>query len=269
MDGSTGGVVLGFALAGALLVAARRRDVGVAGVAAGAAVAVVAVRIATGIGFVPGLLAAAPLATVGLAARHRVRKPDEVALARRMVVAIAVIAVPVVIAFQYTGGAAPQWGGRYLLTTAFLLTTAGVVALANRPRAVQVAAIAAAGLVTAFGLTWLGVRSHDVARTVRALDQRPEPLIVSSVPHLAREGGAFYGDKRWLTAPGPRGRKLAGRVADQAGVTKFVLVQYADDAPVGPDELPGWRAMSVARQPFLPGVPLRVTIYWTEHTFSQ
>jgi hypothetical protein len=124
-------------------------------------------------------------------------------------------------------------------------------------------------LVTAFGGAWLVVRSHDVSRTMRALDARPEPLIISSVPHLAREGGAFYGEKRWLTAPGPRGRALAAGIAEHAGITRFVLVQYGDDAQIQAGELPGWRARSVARQAFLPGVPLRVTIYWTERMFSQ
>ena len=78
-------------------------------------------RFAKGLGFVPGLVATTPLAALGLAARLA-------PLGRRIAV-FAIAALPLVWAFQYTGGAAPQWGGRYLLVSGLLLGVVGIVSL--------------------------------------------------------------------------------------------------------------------------------------------
>jgi hypothetical protein len=173
-------------------------------------------------------------------------------------------ALPLVWAFQFPGGAAPQWGGRYILTTGFLLAVLGVVALPRLPSAIRVGFVALSVGVTAFGVAWLVERSHDTARMERALGRRPEPVLVSRIAHLAREGGAYYGtvdDRRWLTAVTSDDLQLAGRVLDQAGVDGFALVDLPENgspAPaVGDFKLTG----RAERVPWLGGVVLRVTSY--------
>ena len=232
--GSRQGVALGV-VAVALLVFAlnarvTRRDAtfGVATVAAAAALYVV--RVATsGLGFVPGMFVAWPLAA-------RVRAG--------FVSAVALAPVPIVLATQYRGGAAPQWAGRYLLVSGLLLT---VVALVTTEGWVRRAVTFVAVGVTLFGVAWLSVRSHDVERAIATVEGRPEPVIVSTVGHLAREGGATYGDRRWLTAVGNDAVGEAAAVVAAAGEERFVLVETnlthppANASSLGID---GWTRMS-------------------------
>jgi hypothetical protein len=178
---------------------------------------------------------------------------------RRLVLATALGAVPIVLATQFRGGAAPQWAGRYLLETGFLLAVVGWAALAHqRPRALRAAFAALAVAVTASGVAWLVVRSHDVAQTVATLDHRPEPVIVSGLYHLAREGGATYGDHRWLTlSPGPGGGPPdAARVLAAADVDRFASVQPQDQRPLA---VPGYTAGATSDLRLFDGVHLRVT----------
>jgi hypothetical protein len=172
---------------------------------------------------------------------------------------VAVVAIPVVLATQYRGGAAPQWAGRYLLTSGLLLTVAGLAASTARLR-IAVTVLAAA--TTAFGLAWLATRSHDVERTIAAVERRPEPVIVSTVGHLAREGGATYGDRRWLTAVGEDATREAAGVVAAAGEDELVLVQVATDDPLGPAALPGWDTTGrPTTLRLFDGVDLRLTPY--------
>ena len=76
------------------------------------------VGFAHGLGFVPGLLTASPFAAVGLA--PRVARAD-VRLPRRS----RCVALPMVWFAQYSGGAGPQWGGRYTLLSGALLAGGG------------------------------------------------------------------------------------------------------------------------------------------------
>src|SRR5690606_5824953 len=133
---------------------ARRARLARLAVAVAAAVALV--RLASGIGFWPGLLATTPLAAVGLARGWG----DP---ARRLVLGFALVPIPLVLAFQDTGGALPQWGGRYLLTTGFLLAVVGVSCLPDLEVWARRAAVGAAVVITALGLAWLNVRSYQVA----------------------------------------------------------------------------------------------------------
>ncbi len=82
-----------------------------------------------GLGFVPGMLIASPFAALGFVFGWR----KDV----RLVTIMAVASLPVVWAFQYSGGAGPQWGGRYtLLSGALLLVAATVVLEGHRARSV-------------------------------------------------------------------------------------------------------------------------------------
>src|SRR5260221_669267 len=62
--------------------------------------------------------------------------------------------LPVVWFFQYSGGARPQWGGRYVLLSGVLLAIVGVVVLARRP-AVLGALLALSVAVTGGGAAYL------------------------------------------------------------------------------------------------------------------
>ena len=231
----------------------RRR---LAVVAGAGAVLLYVLRFATGLGFVPGMLAAAPVGIVGLLALWRGARA-------RIVAVIALGSLPVVWLFQYLGGAAPQWGGRYILASGFLLTVLGVGELARRPGAaarVLVAGLAVA--VTVFGLAWLSERSHAVGSAERALGRRPEPVLVSTVAHLVREGGGYFGvegDKPWLTAITTEDLQFAAQVVSDAGDHEFGLVSLEDRHP-DPD-VPGFHPVGRAQIRFLSGFSLRVTTY--------
>jgi hypothetical protein len=271
--GGAAGVVLGAAIVLALALAWRRgrsragkSDARFALAAVAAAAALFAVRaVSGGLGFVPGMavawtLAAGALVTTSLPA------PLERAIRRRSTVpvAIALAAIPLVLLAQYRGGAAPQWGGRYLLPSGLLLTAAAVAQLRTLAKPVATAMTALAVGVTAFGVAWLAVRSHDVARTIAAIERRPEPVVVSTVAHLAREGGASYGDKRWLTALGRAELREAASVVEAAGEERLLLVEYAALAgAMGSDTLPGFRpAGRPTTLRLFSGVDLRLTA-WT------
>lgn len=268
----------------------RREDLGLARVAFGGAVALYGVRAAGGLGFVPGMLAATPIAAVGLAAPGGVGwrvltgagggadlEGGERRLERRsLVLGVAVLAVPVVWAFQYPGGASPQWGGRYVLPSGLLLSVLGAVALSRLARWARTALVALAVGVTLFGLAWLSVRSHQVARAAAALEQRSEPVIVARWAHLAREGGAFSGtvhDRPWLTAVSDDDLTRAGEIVRLAGLSRFAYVDVIDaDAVAGqvderdagipaPPAVEGFAARAEERLPWISGLHLRVVTY--------
>ncbi len=264
LEGTPAGLALGALFAALLALAARRRDTGVALMAVAGAGALLLVRAASsGLGFVPGLgpawvlpvaSAAATRATFGRAAFDRPNSARQDS--RRLVLTIALAAVPVVLATQLRGGAGPQWAGRYLLVSGLLLAVLGWTALERRPRPVAAAFAALAVATTVFGLAWTSVRTHDVARTIAALEGRSEPVIVSSVTHLAREGGATYGDKRWLTLSSTAGPSAATAVLAQAGIEQFVAVAEVGDRPL---RFQGFTAAGPADLRLFEGVGLRVT----------
>ena len=245
-------ILLGLLVVLAALAAARRRPALPARAAAAAVVALYAVRFAAGLDFVPGMVAAAPLAAVGLVHGWGTRRG-------RMVVGAAVAALPLVWAFQFQGGAGPQWGGRYILPTGFILTVAGVVALPQLVRWARVELVALSIGVTILGLAWLSVRSHTEADAAAAVARLPEPVVVSRVAYLARELGAAYGDKRWLTALSDADVDEAGAVLRQAGVDRFTTLVVSPAGP--PKPVAGYAAGQVSEVRFLPGVRLVATAY--------
>jgi hypothetical protein len=238
--GSGRGVVIGAAAValfayGIVRSAGDRGDVRFAQVVLAGAAVVFALRYADGsLGFVPGLFVAWPLAGAAVVLG---------ALRRSWPAVVGAGALPVVLATQFRGGAAPQWAGRYVLVSGLLLTIAGAVLVARPsasvPVAVRRAAVGACAVVTALGLAWLSVRSHDVDRTIAAINARPEPVVVSAIAHLAREGGATYGDMRWLTAVDVDLRQEAADVVRATGLDRFVLVELA--ASPSTDGPEGWR----------------------------
>ena len=76
----------------------------------GAAAVLLLVRIHSGLSFVSGFVPALPVAAFGVVLAWRDAR-------RRILAVIALVALPGVWMLQYTGGAGPQWGGRYVLCT--------------------------------------------------------------------------------------------------------------------------------------------------------
>lgn len=286
--------LLGGALLALLILFAVRAGQGAKGRtaalgAAGGIAALYLIRaVGDGLGFVPGLIAAAPLAAVGLAlgwGRPPIPAnapadpdPDQFCDAgatvtvvqqsqndapdgRRLVLAVALLALPLVWALQFTGGAAPQWGARYILPSGLLLTTLGAVSLPLMAAWARRAVVGLAVGVTCFGLAWLSVRSHDAARASQALSRRAEPVLVSRIAHMAREGGEYANRHRWLTAISDSDEAEAARVVTESGLTSFGLVEL--DAEARPHEIAGFTRAGTTRFPFLPGVTLRITTYAT------
>jgi hypothetical protein len=148
---------------------------------------------------------------------------------------VAVGSLPLVWAFQYLGGAFPQWAGRYALPSCLLLVTLGVVALPSLDRSVQIGIVALAALVTASGLGWLSERSHAVDRWFDQATARPEDVLIARNGFFAREGGAAATDRRWLTAVTPADLDTAVGVVHGAGLRTFGIVDEAADAPADLD----------------------------------
>ena len=220
--------------------------------AAAGAVVLYLLRAGDGLGFVPGMVAATPIVAVALARgwRHPPARP---------LVAVAVVALPVVWAFQFTGGAGPQWAGRYVLPSGLVLAAVGAACLPSLARWAQTLFVGLAVAVTAFGVGWLSERSHDVADASAALAARPEPVVVSDIAHLAREGGVHNGERRWLTAVGAAAIDEAAGVVRRAGFDELAFVTLETG---GPDRVvPGFRPGDRTTVELVDDVPLRVTTY--------
>jgi hypothetical protein len=235
------------------LVGPARRDRVIGTVALAGAAMVYLLRFADGLGFVPGVLSASPLAAAGLAVGWSVKR-------WRVVGASALVAVPVVWVFQFSGGANPQWGGRYLLATGMLLVVGAAVVLAASSRGARVLVAALALAVTAGGVAWLSQRSHAVARAMVQLDAGEDAVLISREAHLLREGGAFYTpDRRWLTAESDAELRAASRVAREADARRVVVVAVEGRDLRG--RIPGFSETRRERIEFLPGLDVVAVHY--------
>jgi hypothetical protein len=239
-----------------LAVRAFRRsdeDLPIAGSAAIAgAVFLYLVGFSGGLGFVPGMLTASPFAAIGVALGWR--------KGVRIITVMAVAALPLVWAFQYSGGAGPQWGGRYTLLSGALLLVAATVVLEGHRNAL-VAACLVAALVTGFGIAWLSVRSHWVAHGIERIVDRHDQAVISGEAHVLREGGAFYDDSRhWLTSTSPRELHRAVRIVQDAGDTEFAYV--VSDGVRIPRAIDGYRRDGIEKVQFLrPDLYLQVATF--------
>ena len=132
-----GSVFLGLLIIGALLranVLLRRGDRGPALATLGLAAACYVMPRVSGLGFVPGALIVFPVAAA-VVILHRWDSE------RAFVVAVAVVTTVVTWMFQFTGGAEPQWGGRYLLAPTLLLGCVGVVAISDSDRWLRISVV--------------------------------------------------------------------------------------------------------------------------------
>jgi hypothetical protein len=225
-------LVLGLLLAGLVAGAvwlATHDQTDRARLAVAAAVVLAVLRMAGGLGFVPGLLVAAPVAAAALAVR-----PQRGAHTYLLVVALG--ALPLVWAFQYLGGALPQWGDRYALPTCTVLVALGAAALPPLDRVVRAGVVALAVLVTASGVAWMHERSHGVDRWFEEATARPEDVLIARNGFFVREGGAASADHRWLTAVSDADLRYAVGVVAEAGLHTFAVV---DEDPAAPARLAG------------------------------
>jgi hypothetical protein len=229
----------------------RRRSLGY--VLLGVAALVLAVRLSGGLGFLPGLFVASPLAAAGVAVVARDRRGVPVA-------AIALGALPLVWLFQYSGGAFPQWGGRYVLLSGVLLVVIAAAGLARVPRPAAVGLVAFALVVTATGVAWTSLRTHGFADSLTAVLARGEPVVAVELPHFLREGGAFYGpEARWLTAETDSELPVTVAILDESGAQRFTLVSRTREG--APPRLGPFARGRSAPVPLVSSVVLRVTRY--------
>ena len=173
----------------------------------GAVAVLLAVRIHSGLSFVSGFVPALPVVAFGVALAWRDPR-------RRILALIALVALPGVWLLQYTGGAGPQWGGRYVLCTAFLLAVVGIVATEGFPHWSRIATLALCVGVTLAGVRYLEIRTHQGARVADTIAALPDDVVISRFAHLFREAGSRYTPERqWLTALSDRDLARAATIA--------------------------------------------------------
>jgi hypothetical protein len=249
-----GAIVVGLVAGGAWLLSSRERVRNVAGgvLLAGAAFVYLA-RFGEGLGFVPGLLMASPFAVVGLVLAWK-------ASVLRWPLIVALVALPIAWVAQYSGGADPQWGGRYLLPSGALLAVAGIVVLRDHVKAF-VGVLVVSTLVTAGGLVWLSVRSHTVAEGMETILARHDEMLISRQTHFLREGGAFYDvDRKWLTAVEDPQFDKAVDIAEKTGTSEFSVIH--DPAQTQPRRIAGYERGDTQLVSFIrPDVKVAVTTY--------
>jgi hypothetical protein len=214
-------------------------------------------RFSNGLGFVPGLVAATPFAAAGVALAWHDRRS-------RLVAALALVPLPLVFAFQYTGGAAPQWAGRYILFTGLLLAVVGVSERRRMAQWAQVGFVVLSVAVTVFGVAWLATRSAQIADAADRLQQRDEQVLITPNGFISREFGATYGDADWLAAGSSADLAFAFEVAGESGASTVALVDL--DTEGEPPEFPGWTAGESELVPFLDDVDFLVTTYQRDGT---
>ncbi len=186
------------------------------------AVVLYVVRFRTGLSFVSGMLPATPVAVAGLMVGPRLR--------HAWLVVWALLCLPAVWALQYVGGAAPQWGGRYVLLSGWILGVAGIVALEVVAPFVRRAFVALAVGVTLYGGAFVVDRTHDGARTFAAIASLDDDIVIARFGHVFREAGDFYTrERRWLTAVDPAAVAKAAAVVDVAHPATLAVITYPDD----------------------------------------
>ena len=202
----------------------RRGDRRRAPVLLAASAALQLLTVAGGLGFVPGMLAAAP---IGLAALVILPVPP----GARYALGVAVAAFPIVVAFQYLGGAGPQWAGRYALSSCIILVALGVAAVQQVGRPIRIGLLALTVLVSASGVLWLGERSRSVDDLFDRLVERPEDVIVVRNGFFVREGGDAYSDRLWLRAVADADVPRAAEVVRASGHRTFAVLDETSTAP--------------------------------------
>ena len=241
-DETASGIAVSLVLAGALLVLTlglvgrlTLSPAATRGVTA-VVVALYGLRLLDGWANVPGVLAAVPVVVL---AATVTRTPPV-----RVLLGTALGAVPVVWAAQWKGGHVLQWGGRYLLVPTLLLLVLAAVALEGPVRRLLPARVLLGITVAvgALGLGWHIHRTDVVAGQGQALEAlSAETVVVTDMPHLGRELGAWYDDRRWLSADVASLEEAVG-IASELAPPAIALVGRTPSVrpPVNPPSIAGY-----------------------------
>lgn len=209
----------------------------------------------SGLSFVPGMLATLPLAGAGLVVGVRSMAEGTTA---RIPFLVATVSLPLVWAVQFTGGAGPQWGGRYILTSGLILAAIAIAGLEQRgPQLVR--GLAAVGLaVTLIGVAWTAERTSGFASATAEIAMADEPILVWADPFLSREAGPLAVEGQWLAAWTDDLRAEAALLVIETGEVEFgyVAQEFAD-----PVTFEGFEAAGERLVPLIDGFSLRVTTY--------
>ncbi len=226
--------------------------------------ALLLVRLIDGLGFVPGAAATVPLVAAAVALGWRT-------VPLRIPLLMALVATPMVWAFQFTGGAIPQWGGRYLLPGSILLLAVGAVALQQLGNEVLLKGFAALSIVvTLIGIAWTHQRTNDFSDALHELADRPEPALIFQPAFMAREAGPLMLDEQWLTALTGDDLAYATQVLERARIGEFGYVEISgapdasfnlDDALVDAEEIDGYTPSNIGFVELTGGAYFRVTTY--------
>jgi hypothetical protein len=186
--------------------------------------------------FIPGMVAAAPLAGAGMGLAWLQKRPAPLVLA--------LAPLPLVWYFQYPGAAVPQWGGRYVLATGLLLTAYAMGQwhkFGDTFNRWAKGLVVASGLITLIGLAFLSRRSHGFAEGTQYLADRSEPVLIFENPFLPRESGPVGVDEQWLAAWDRETRALALDLMNEAGFDSFGYVGLSGESSV---EFDGFSAVN-------------------------
>ncbi len=242
-------VLVALALLGYAARAHRRRRAGwerdVAFGLAASAVAYAGVAVTGPPEAMTGLLAAWPLALLGLASLQHLGSA-----AARLMLAVTVFLLGAVLATQYRIGGGLEWGGRFLApayAAAAVLASVGlrrlVASLPSRPDSRRRVVVGAMSLLAVVPL-WLGlVLLHDTRSDLgRLLDElttgEPQLVLTDSVA-LPRAAWRTYGELDWMLVPGPDLVEATERL--RAGGFRRVTLLVA--ASVAPEDLEAFPAV--------------------------
>jgi hypothetical protein len=242
-------------MAGLAFVALRRWGPGsgrALDLAAAVAVAVLAVRLLTHPATpVPGLLAAWPLAVVGLAALPRLRDDGARALA-----AVVVLTAIAVLATSYPEGGGVEWGGRFLSPLLAPLAVLVVAALHSRLEAAPpwahrraigaLAVVAVAGAVAA--VTSVGTLRARHERLIAAVARHPAEVTVTTLPAFPRLSWSVDDRVTWMLTDPDRLPAVLARLRERGVRSVAVLV---DDARTRAADVTGWPAVDDTGEPSL------------------
>lgn len=204
---------------------ARGRPLRLPALTLGAVVLLLAMRIvSSGPTFVPGLVATAPIAAVGavLAVHSR----------RWQLLAFALAPLPLMWLVQFSEGALPQWGGRYVLLTGLVLVVVGVGELSLRRSKALLGLIAIGAAVTMSGLWWSSIRADDLAADFAAIEAVADgDIVVWYDPFKAREAGPAFLDQRWLSTQGDTARRDVELILSETDTERFLWIDRRRDEP--------------------------------------
>ena len=212
------------------------------------------VRFAQGTSFVSGLLTTTPFAVAGVVMVRRTT------FRARYLIAASLVALPLAWATEYTGGAGPQWGGRYILLSGLVLAVVGISALRKlHPVGIKFL-IGLAVAISAFGFVWMVNRTHGAAAAGAHFRALPQPVLVfdRTLGFTPREFAAYTEGTRWLVAPTTSDNARAAGIVQKAKFSSFGFVQVHGER--SPSRIGSFRRGPSTTISFI-GIDLKVTTY--------